>query len=126
MGNNDNKLIKVAKYNTQLNSIINVTFESFVIYRSKGLLAHLLNRKHYIAAKYIDVLAEIISNPDYAGYYNGTIELVKCFQDNIFISIKLDTKRNIYYVATMFEVKKSKVESYVKSGRLKIVNKKKV
>ena len=55
--------------------------------------------------------------------YNGSIELVKCYKDNIFVSIKIDVKRKHYYVATMFDVKKSKIDSYVKSGRLKIVNK---
>lgn len=119
---NEDKLIKVARYNTQLNQVINTSFEAFDIYRSKGLLTHLINRRHFIAAKYIDYLPSIIRAPDYAGNYNGNIELVKCFKDNIYISIKLDTKRNHYYVATMFDVKRSKINSYIKSGRLKIVN----
>lgn len=45
---------------------------------SKGLLAHLLNRKHYTAAKYLDFLPEIIEEPDYVGCYKGNIEFVKC------------------------------------------------
>ena len=100
-----------------------VRLESFAIYRSKGLPVHLMKRKHYTAAKYIDFLSDIIEKPDYAGIYNGSIELVKCYKDNIFVSIKIDVKRKHYYVATMFAVKKSKIDSYVKSGRLKIVNK---
>ena len=43
---------------------------------------------------------------------------MKCYKDNIFISVKLDAKRNKYYVATAYEVKQGKIESYVKSGRL--------
>lgn len=88
------------------------------VYRSKGLLAHLLKRKHFIAAKYLDYLPDIIKSPDYAGISNNQIELVKCFKDNIFISIKLDANRRIYYVATLYEVSYSKIESYCKSGRL--------
>ena len=83
-----------------------------------GLLTHLLKRKHYVAAKYIDNIPEIIRKPDYIGTYNSSIEFVKCYKDNIFISVKLDTKRNKYYVATAYEVKQGKIESYVKSGRL--------
>ncbi len=117
MGNED-KLIKIAHYNTDLNSILGVEYNNFEIYRSKGLMTHLIKRKHFVAAKYIDFLADIIRYPDYAGCYNGNIELVKCYKDNIFISIKLDEKKSKYYVATVFEVKKGKIESYIKSGRL--------
>ena len=117
MGNED-KLIKIAHYNTDLNSILGVEYNNFEIYRSKGLMTHLIKRKHFVAATYIDFLADILRYPDSAGCYNGHIELVKCYKDNIFISIKLDEKKSKYYVATVFEVKKGKIESYIKSGRL--------
>ena len=120
MGNSD-KLYQVARFNTELNKILNTSYEAFIIYQSKGLLAHLLKRKHYVAAKYIDNIPEIIRKPDYIGTYNGSIEFVKCYKDNIFISVKLDSKRNKYYVATAFDVKQGKIESYVKNGRLKKV-----
>lgn len=115
---NEDKLIKVAHYNTKLNSVLGFDYSAFTIYRSKGLLTHLIKRKHFVAAKYIDRLDDIISYPDYAGCYNGNIELVKCYNDNIFISIKLDEKKSKYYIATVFDVKKGKIDSYVKSGRL--------
>ncbi|MBQ9360319.1 MAG: hypothetical protein IJT96_04715 [Lachnospiraceae bacterium] len=115
------KLIKIANFNTNLNSLLNLNFPKFDIYRSKGLLAHLINKKHFKAAKYIDYLPEIIMYPDYAGCNDGNIELVKMFKDNIFISIKLDNIHKHYYVATMFEVKMGKIEAYVKTGRLKMV-----
>lgn len=114
----DDKLIKIASYDTKLNQWLGIEFESFPIYRSKGLLTHLINRKHFVAAKYIDYLPELIVSPDYAGIHNGNIELVKCFKDNLFISVKLDTKKSKYYVATVFDVKQSKIDSYVRSGRL--------
>ena len=109
---NEDKLIKVAHYNTKLNSVLGFD------YSAKGLLTHLIKRKHFVAAKYIDHLDDIISHPDYVGCYNGNIELVKCYNDNIFISIKLDEKKSKYYIATVFDVKKGKIDSYVKSGRL--------
>lgn len=115
---NEDKLIKVAHYNTKLNSVLGFDYSAFTIYRSKGLLTHLIKRKHFVAAKYIDRLDDIISHPDYAGCYNGNIELVKCYNDNIFVSIKLDEKESKYYIATVFDVKKGKIDSYVKSGRL--------
>lgn len=117
MGKED-KLIKIANYNTKLNHFLGTEFESFTIYRSKGLLTHLINRKHFVAAKYVDYLPELIISPDYAGTHDGNIELVKSFKDNIFISVKLDTKESKHYVATVFDVKQSKIDSYVRSGRL--------
>ncbi len=117
------KMIKIARFNTSLNNLLGTDYPSFEIYRSKGLLAHLINRKHFVAAKYIDFLPEIISSPDYAGCYNGNLELVKIYRDNIFLCIKLDVKKNRYYVATVFDVKMSKIEAYVNSGRLKKVEK---
>lgn len=115
------KLIKISTFNTDLNDVLGTNFPAFNIYRSKGLLAHLIKRKHFTAAKYIDYLPEIISDPDYVGCCDGNIELVKMYKDNIFISIKLDGKKNQHYVATMFDAKSAKIDAYVKSGRLKKV-----
>lgn len=115
------KLIRIATFNTNLNALLGTEYQAFAIYRSKGLLTHLIKRKHFTAAKYVDYLPEIIETPDYAGYYDGNIELVKIFKDNIFISIKLDGKKLQYYVATMFDVKMGKIEYYLKTGRLKKV-----
>ena len=81
------KLILVTTFNTKLNTLLGTDFPAFNIYRSKGLLTHLINRKHFTAAKYIDLLPDIISFPNYAGYTDGCIELVKEYKDNIFISL---------------------------------------
>lgn len=121
----DDKLIEIARFNTELNIALGTTFDSFKIYRSNGLLTRLLKRKHYTAAGYIDYLPDIIREPDFAGVYNGNIELVKCYKDNIFISIKLDTKNSKHYVATIFDVKKGKIQAYMKSGRWVEVRKQK-
>ena len=74
---NEDKLIKVAHYNTKLNSVLGFDYSAFTIYRSKGLLTHLIKRKHFVAAKYIDRLDDIISHPDYIIFiivkYNGKL-----------------------------------------------------
>ncbi len=46
---NEDKLIKVAHYNTKLNSVLGFDYSAFTIYRSKGLLTHLIKRKHFVA-----------------------------------------------------------------------------
>ena len=102
---NEDKLIKVAHYNTKLNSVLGFDYSAFTIYRSKGLLTHLIKRKHFVAAKYIDRLDDIISHPDYAGCYNGNIELVKCYNDNIFVSIKLSSLTTSLTIAFICKVR---------------------
>ncbi len=117
MGKND-KLIAVALFNTEHNQYLATDYEAFTIFRSKGLLAHLIKKNHFQAAKYLDDLPEIITNPDYIGLNGTSFEMVKCYKENIFITIKLDVKKNQYFVATMFDIKKGKLDSYVESGRL--------
>ena len=117
------KMIYISEIPESLISFLGIQKQTIKIYRSKGLLAHLLKRKHYKAVKYLDFIPEIISTPDYAGLYEGQIELVKIFKDNIFLSIKLDLSKDIYYVSTIFDVSMSKIEAYCKSGRLKKLDK---
>ena len=115
------KMIFIAELPNSLRTFLQIQKTAIKIYRSKGLLAHLLKRKHYKAAKYLDYISEIITSPDYAGVFDNEIELIKIFKDNIFLSIKLDTTKDIYYVSTLFDVSQSKIASYCKSGRLKKV-----
>ena len=117
------KMIFVAELPDFLLKTLGLNTNPIKIYRSKGLLAHLLKRKHYTAAKYLDYIPDVITKPDYAGLYAGQIELIKCFKDNIFLSIKLDQTKAQYYVATLFDVNQSKIDSYCKSGRLKKLDK---
>ena len=111
------KMIYVTELNESLKKALKINHR-IKVYRSKGLITHLLKRKHYTAVKYFDYIPDIIEDPDFAGFSNGQIELIKYFKENILLSIKLDQTRNIYYVATLFDVKQSKIDSYCKSGRI--------
>ena len=116
-------MIFVAEIPVAILTILGIKNKQIKIFRSKGLLAHLLKRKHYKAAKYLDFIPEIINSPDYVGFYDGQIEFVKIFKDNIFLSIKLDESKDIHYVATLFDVSMAKIETYCNSGRLKKLDK---
>ncbi|MBQ7167814.1 MAG: hypothetical protein IJR93_12815 [Treponema sp.] len=37
-------------------------------------------------------MPEILSSPDYAGVTEGNIEMIKCFKNNIFLSVKGTSK----------------------------------
>jgi hypothetical protein len=121
-----NDLLYVGKFNVEYNDILGINVEELEIYRSKGLPAHMLKRKHYKCLKYIDYIPDIISSPDYIGVNpneQGTsIELIKRYSDNVMIGIKLDSDGNYLYVSTMHDVQKSKIERRLHSGRIKKVS----
>ena len=56
------KLIYIGQLNKDVISILGVSASDVKIYRSKGLLTHLMKRKHYKAAKYVDYISDIIEN----------------------------------------------------------------
>ncbi len=121
--NEKSELLKVGKYNHRFNEILGIEIDELDIYRSKGLPAHMLKRKHFKCLKYIDYIPEIIEHPDYIGVNPNeqgiSIELVKRYADNIMIGIKLDTDGNYLYVSTMYDIQKSKISRRLYSGRLK-------
>ena len=85
---NKDELLRVGKYNKELNSILDINIEELEIYRSKGLPTHMVKRKHYNCWKYIDYIPELILEPDYAGVNPNekgiSLELVKQYTDNVY------------------------------------------
>ena len=84
-----NDLIKVGKYDLRYNELLSIDIEELDIFRSKGLPAHMVKRKHYNCLKYIDYLPEIIENPDYIGINpnenDKSIEFIKKYSKNVLV-----------------------------------------
>lgn len=122
MGDKD-ELLKVGEYSDAFNDILGIDIDNLDIYRSKGLPAHIVKRKHYKCLKYIDYIPDIISKPDYIGVNPNedgvSIELIKQYADNVMIGIKLDTDGGYLYVSTMHDIQPGKIERRLHSGRLK-------
>lgn len=120
---NKEELLKVGKYNPRFNDILGIDIKDLEIYRSKGLPAHMLKRKHFKCLKYIDYIPDIILEPDYIGRNpneaDNSIELIKRYSDNVMIGIKLDTDGEYLYVSTMHDVQESKILRRLHSGRIK-------
>ena len=89
-----NDLIKVGKYDLRYNELLSIDIEELDIFRSKGLPAHMVKRKHYNCLKYIDYLPEIIENPDYIGINpnenDKSIEFIKKYSKNVLVGVKKD------------------------------------
>ena len=117
------QLIKVGKYNLDFNALLGIEIDELDIYRSKGLPSHMVKRKHYKCLKYIDYIPDILIDPDYIGINpneEGTsIELIKKYDDNIIVGIKLDTDREYLYVSTMYDIQEPKIYRRLFSGRIK-------
>ena len=84
----------------------------------------MLKRNHVKCLKYIDYIPDIITNPDYIGVNPNekdtqSMELIKCYKDNVLIGIKLDKSNNYLYVSTMYNITDSKVQRRLHSGRFK-------
>ena len=116
------KLIPVGEYNQQFNNLLNIEITQTQIFRSEGLGTHLIKRNHLDCLQYLDRISDIIKDPDYIGINpnekDSSIELVKQYEDNVLIGIKVDNSADILYVSTMYTVQQSKLERRIHSGRL--------
>lgn len=117
-----NDLIPVGIFRDEFNRIVQTSLPVCTIYRSRGLVKHLIKRNHTDCIQYIDYIPLIIRDPDYIGVsprQNQDIELVKRFDKNVLIGIKLDKGNEYLFVATMYILQDAKLERRLFSGRLK-------
>ena len=125
---NSENLIEICQYNEKLNEVSGANLPvGKIIYRSVGLPIHMRNRGHGRYLPYIDKLEEILQSPDYVGVNpneppNSSIELVKRYDDNIFVGIKLDIENDYLYVSTIFGIQEQKIQRRLHSHRLKEFN----
>ena len=116
------KNIYICSLNEKLKKHLPKSIGTTKVYRSSGLDKHILKR-HPECIEYLSIIPAIIRTPDYIGRNpnesDPSFELVKIFDNNIQIGIKLDKKDNYLYVATLHTITDSKLEHRIKSGRLK-------
>lgn len=120
------KFVEVGEFHQKLNDKTGSNLPLQKIYRSKGFPTHLISKKHFNCLKHIDDIPEIIESPDYIGINPNetghTIELIKVFNKNILIGIKLNDDEGYLYISTMHEIQESKLNRRLHSGRIKIFN----
>ena len=94
------------------------------IYMDDGLIIH-IQRRHPEDQVYLADIPSILNNPDYYGISpnqdSTSFELVKKFDRNVQIGIKLDFDENYYYIATLYTITEAKLEHRLASGRLRPV-----
>lgn len=117
----DNNLLEVGYYIDRFNIETEQNLPCGPIYQSEGLAIHV--KKHHPETKDSIMLniPNIISSPDYIGKNPkepNSIELVKDIGKNTKVWVKLDTKNEYLYVASIFEIKEGKLNNRLNSGRL--------
>jgi len=116
--------VKVGEYKDEFNKILGLDISVAEIVQSDGLPVHMKKSKHCNCLKYIDRIPEIIDNPDYIGINPNesrgkSIELIKRYEDNILLGIKVDESFGNLYVSTLHDINESKIERRLFSGRIK-------
>lgn len=117
----NNKVYPVAPFNKALNKYLPMELDYNYIYRSVGLEKH-IQKRHPECVEYLQYLSFIIAHPDYIGINPNesgiSFELVKIFDKNIQIGIKLDVKEDYLYVATLHSITSGKLKHGLENGRL--------
>ncbi len=119
--NRHDSLFPVGIYNSLFNKLLGITLPCGKIYQSSGLHKHISSR-HPDCLKYLNSIPDIIDCPDYIGinpHEPKSIELVKKYDSNVLVGIKLDLNENYLYVASLYEISDSKVKRRLHGGRLK-------
>ncbi|TDW16268.1 hypothetical protein EDD63_12632 [Breznakia blatticola] len=116
------KSIKVGLFKQKYNTVLNTNFPIYDIVKSNGLKHHLIKNNHSNCLCYLDKIEEILHDPTYIGQnarHSNSIELIKRYDDNILVAMKLDNKHGCWYVASVYDVPEEKIIRRLHSGRLK-------
>lgn len=116
------KIFPVAHFDKNLNRYLPYSLDHEFIYQSVGLEKHILKR-HPECIEFLQYLPYIIAHPDYIGVNPNetgvSFELVKVFDKNVQIGIKLDVREDYLYVATLHTITAGKLKHGIENGRLK-------
>ena len=115
------EMTRVGEYVEEFNTITGQSLPCGPIYQDPGLIKH-IQKRHPDGLANLERIPEVISSPDYIGRNPSepdSIELVKRFDDNVMVCVKLDKHEKYLYVATVFDLKQIKLDKRINNGRLK-------
>ena len=120
---------KIGQVTNEVKEIFNIVLEASDIKVNKeGLRSHMMKRRHNDVIQHIEDLELILSNPDFVWINprekGASFEYVKRFDDNVLVAIKLHKSGDFFYVPTMYRIQDYKLQSRIKSGRLRKIDKK--
>ena len=94
--------------------------DDFNIYLGEQNIDHMIETHPFDYNKYGCDIELILSQPDFVGYHNDSIEYVKEYQiDDEFVKVAVRVARSgKYYARTLFALNKERVESSLEKGFL--------
>jgi hypothetical protein len=116
------------KYSLQIDLKIKTDLEivsdvEIIEVSESNLSKHMKKRNHKDMIKYIPNIPEILSHPNFVGKnrngHGTSFECIKTLEDNVLVAVKLDQKNNKFYVASLYDVKDSKLERMLQNGRIR-------
>jgi len=116
---------KIGEFSLEIVNALNLDISAgTAIYISESNRRHMKNRHPWVFDKYCSRLPKILSSPDYVGINSsdGSIEIIKVFSRYIKIAVRIANDGD-YYVRSIYEVGKSRVDNSLKNGQLKILTK---
>ena len=120
------KFTIVGEYKKEYNDLLGVDYKLLPIVCSKGLKGHLIKRKHFDTIEYIDKLGNILGDPDYIALSTTTDNsflAIKKLDKNVTVAVKLNSKSEKYYVATIYSVTDAYIERKICAGQYKPLTK---
>ncbi|WP_414318674.1 hypothetical protein [Streptococcus infantis] len=120
---------KIGQVTNEVKEIFNIVLEASDIKVNKeGMRSYMMKRHHNDVIQHIEDLELILSNPDFVEINprekGASFEYVKRFDDNVLVAIKLHKSGDFFYVPTMYRIQDYKLQSRIKSGRLRKIDKK--
>lgn len=114
-------LLPVGEYIEKFNMLTGQNLPCGQIVKSSGLYKH-VKKHHPEQVSNLLLVPQIISSPDYIGHNPkepNSIELVKVLSENVMVCVKLNADAQYHYVASVYAISDGKLQSRIRSGRLK-------
>ena len=113
--------IRVGYLKKNIIDLINVELNPGEIKLLPGGIKHIKKKRPDCFNKYLSEIPSIISKPDYIDSnpkYPNSIEYIKKIEENVLIAVRLDSKKSILCIATMYPVTNSKIKRMVSKNRI--------
>jgi len=113
--------IRVGYLEKSIIDLIKVKLSPGEIKLFSGGIKHIRKKRPDFFDKYLSEIPSIISRPDYIGSnpkYPNSIEYIKKIEENVLVAVRLDNKKSVLSIATMYPITESKIKRMVIKNRI--------
>jgi hypothetical protein len=113
-------VLKVGYLKKSIIDKLKINLNPGEIYLLQGGLKHIERKRKNFFQEYINLLPDVIKNPDYIGTnpkYKNSVEFIKKVKKNVLVAIR-SNEFGTLSVVTMFEVTNAKINRMLKHNRI--------